>query len=312
MTAAPGLSATCERPHADVAPLRIAVGIATTGRAEMLLKTVGLLGHQLRSADAILICAPVASDVTGIAERFPTVRIIVGPRGLTRQRNAIWEAAAKNADVLLFIDDDFLPGRAYLQETLSVFAGNTDVVMTTGHVIQDGILGSGLEFDKAVAQLAGHGEELFRPDAIKDVYNGYGCNMAVRLAAASAHDVRFDEDLPLYGWLEDVDFSRRIAKYGRIVAIPGAKGIHLGIKSGRQSGVRLGYSQIANPYYLAQKGSCSWQRGLYLASRNVAANFRGMINPEPYVDRVGRASGNITALADLITGRLSPLRILSL
>jgi GT2 family glycosyltransferase len=304
--------ATYERAHADIAPLRIAVGIATAGRAEMLRKTVLLVERQLRSADAIFICAPAASDVAGIAERFPAVRIIVGPRGLTRQRNVILEAAAKSADVLVFIDDDFLPGRAYLQETLAVFAGHPDVVMTTGHVVQDGILGPGLEFDNALAQLVAYGEGPVRPEEIRDVYNGYGCNMALRLAAVSGNGVRFDEDLPLYGWLEDVDFSRRLAKYGRVVAVLAAKGIHLGVKSGRQSGIRLGYSQIANPYYLARKGSCSWRRGLYLVVRNVAANLFGLIHPEPYVDRVGRANGNLKALSDLVAGRLSPLRILSL
>jgi GT2 family glycosyltransferase len=303
--------ATYERAHADVAPVRIAVGIATAGRADTLLKTVGLLAHQLRSADAIFVCAPADSDVRSI-EDLSTVRIIVGPSGLTRQRNVILDAAAQTADVLVFIDDDFLPGRAYLQETLAVFAAKPDVVMTTGHVVQDGILGPGLEFDSAIAQLAAHDERPCRPESVRDVYNGYGCNMAVRLAAVSIHGLRFDEGLPLYGWLEDIDFSRRFAKYGRIVAVPTAKGIHLGIKSGRQSGVRLGYSQIANPYYLAQKGSCSWRRGLYLVSRNIAANLRGLVHPEPHVDRVGRINGNLKALADLVSGRLSPLRILSL
>ena len=313
MTAAPRLPQTHERVHpGDAARLKVAVGIATAGRAGMVLKAVGLLTNQLRRPDAVFVCAPAASDVAGIAERFPTSFILCGPRGLTRQRNVILEAAGNRADVLVYMDDDFLPGRAYLQETLSVFARNPDVVMTTGHVIQDGIRGPGLDFDKAMAHLAGYDEEPLAAEDIRDVYNGYGCNMAVRLAVASMHGVLFDEDLPLYGWLEDVDFSRRIAKYGRVVAVPNARGIHLGTKSGRQSGVRLGYSQIANPIYLVRKGSYSWRRALYLASRNVAANLRGMISPEPYVDRAGRARGNLVALADVVTGRLSPLRILSL
>jgi GT2 family glycosyltransferase len=290
---------------------RIALGIATAGRADTLCKTLNLLWGQLRFPDAVFVSAPTASDVRGLAGCFPTNSITLGHRGLTRQRNVILEMAREKADVLVFIDDDFLPGRAYLQETLAVFADNPDVVMTTGHVLQDGIRGPGLDFDNALAELARYDRQACSEE-IRDIEDGYGCNMAVRLAVASEHGVRFDEDLPLYGWLEDVDFSHRLAKYGRIVAVPRAKGIHLGIKRGRQSGVRLGYSQIANPYYLARKGSLSRRRGFYLVSRNIAANLGGLIKSEPCIDRAGRFSGNLKALADLIMGRISPLRILSL
>jgi GT2 family glycosyltransferase len=290
---------------------RIAVGIATVGRADTLCKTLSLLLSQLRIPDAVFISAPTASDVRGVTNCLPASYVALGQRGLTRQRNVILEMARKKTDLLVFMDDDFLPCRAYLQDTLAAFADHPDVVMTTGYVIQDGICGPGLDFDSALAELT-RSDRQTCSEEIRDVANGYGCNMAMRLAVASAHGVRFDEDLPLYGWLEDVDFSHRLAKYGRIVTVPRAKGIHLGIKRGRQSGVQLGYSQIANPYHLARKGSVSWRRSFYLVSRNVAANLRGLVKPEPYIDRVGRLTGNAKAVADLATGRISPLRILSL
>jgi GT2 family glycosyltransferase len=67
------------------------------------------------------------------------------------------------------------------------------------------------------------------------------------------NDVMFDERLPLYGWQEDVDLSRRLAAFGTVVKVPAARGVHLSVKLGRNSGVRLGYSQIANPLYLSFK-----------------------------------------------------------
>jgi hypothetical protein len=76
---------------------------------------------------------------------------------------------------------------------------------------------------------------------------------AVRLPAAREVKERFDERLPLYGWLEDVDFGGQLAGIGRIDKLTAARGVHLGIKQGRQSAVRLGYSQIANPTYLSRK-----------------------------------------------------------
>ncbi len=291
--------------------LRIAVGIATVGRPEIVVETIAELCAQERRPNEILVCAPSAIDVDGVARRYPQVRLVYGPRGLSAQRNEILRNACGN-DIVLFIDDDFVVCPGYLAAIEHVFAANENIVLATGQVVADGILGPGLSFDVARAlarssPAAGGG----RRECI-DVYNAYGCNMAVRLAPIAAHGLQFDEELPLYAWLEDVDFSRQIARFGRVVQIMGARGVHLGIKSGRQSGVRLGYSQIANPIHLMRKGTCSRRRALWLMSRNLAANIAKSTWPEKYVDRLGRASGNVHALIDLIGGRLSPSRILKL
>jgi GT2 family glycosyltransferase len=287
--------------------LRLAVGIASVGRPRLLSAVVDELMRQTRSADRIIICVPTADDADGVAE-IPSVEIIVGPRGLTRQRNAILERAA-DCDVLQFFDDDFIPESGYLAEIERGFTCWPDIVMATGSVVADGIIGPGFEIDEARRLLA---KAVPGTGSIEAVPNGYGCNMAVRLSAVRALQCRFDEHLPLYGWLEDVDFSRQLARTGRIVRLAAAQGVHLGIKQGRQSGVRLGYSQIANPIYLSRKGTCPWRSALRIMSRNIAMNLTRSLMPEPYVDRAGRVVGNFTAIRDLVAGRLDPRRILEL
>jgi hypothetical protein len=91
-----------------------------------------------------------------------------------------------------------------------------------------------------------------------------------------------------------------------------ARGVHLGMKSGRQSGLRLGYSQIANPVYLVRKGSFAWRRAMGQIGRNIAMNVALSLRPEPYVDRRGRLRGNVIAIRDLARGRLHPRRILAM
>jgi hypothetical protein len=136
--------------------------------------------------------------------------------------------------------------------------------------------------------------------------------MVVRVAAAATDAVRFDENLPLYGWLEDVDFSRRLAHHGAVVRAGALRGVHLGVKRGRQSGLRLGYSQIANPLYLIAKRSMRGDRALALMLRNLAMNLARSLSPEPYVDRRGRLAGNVAALRDLLGLRLHPENVLKL
>ncbi len=96
---------------------------------------------------------------------------------------------------------------------------------------------------------------------------------------------------------------------GRIVRDSNLSGVHLGVKGGRTSGVRFGYSQIANPVYLWRKGTLHLDRALGQIARNVAANLRKSLKPEPWADRRGRVRGNFRAFYDLLRGRLDPRRV---
>lgn len=296
-------------PHSS---LKIAVGIATAGRRSILAETLVELTRQTRLPDVLVVCpaAEIDFDAT-LAARLPyPVRVVQGPRGLPAQRNAILDAVP-DFDVIMFFDDDFLALPSYLDEVEQCYAAHPSIVAATGRVIADGINGPGFDISTARAMLAS-----FVPSAadqpLTDRYAAYGCNMALRLAPIRAHHLRFDEDLPLYGWAEDVDFCCQLAPYGRIVANSRMIGVHLGVKGGRTSGVRFGYSQIANPYYLWRKGTVRPGGALRQAGRNLLANFGKSFRPEPWIDRRGRALGNALGLLDLVRGRLHPRRIFDL
>ncbi|RUM22983.1 glycosyltransferase [Rhizobium vallis] len=287
-------------------PLRIAVGIASAGRAGILRETVDYLVGLPEQPERLIVCVPAVDDAAGLANRGD-VEIIVGSRGLTSQRNRIIQAAAADTDILIFLDDDFIPAATFLPRMASVFAARPEVVIATGEVLADGVLDGGLTMSQALQVLEAAGETA---EQVSDVYNAYGCNMAVRLSPVVEHAVSFDEQLPLYGWLEDVDFSRAIARYGRSVRVEGARGVHLGVRSGRQPGRRLGYSQVANPAYLIRKGTMSKGRAIAQIGRNILANASGVLSNDSMIDRWGRLNGNLLALSDLLVGRASPSRIL--
>jgi len=288
---------------------RIAIGIPTVGRASILCETLRELALQTRPADRVIVCGSAPADLEGASEASPGVRLLIAEPGLPRQRNAVIAAAA-DADILVFFDDDFLPDAGYLAAIEQTMATTPSIVVATGLVLADGIEGPGLTPEAGRAILTGH---VASATGVKSRFSGYGCNMAVRLAPMRAHHLWFDERLPLYGWQEDVDLSRRLAAFGTIVQIDAARGVHLGVKSGRNSGVRLGYSQVANPLYLyAKQAGYPLPRALSHIGRNMAMNLLRAFWPEPYVDRRGRLLGNVVALRDLVTGRMDPKRILEL
>jgi GT2 family glycosyltransferase len=292
--------------------MRIGVGIATRGRAKILRETLAQLGKQTRKPDRIVVCHTVTDDVAGCGSS-PGVEFIVAQPGLTRQRNRLIEAV-NDCDVLLFLDDDFFVSSQYVAITLAAFETNNTVVATTGMPISDGIKGPGIGTGRAL-QLIADDVGQRDPGAASDmmtVPHGYGCNMAIRLAVVRRHDIRFDERLPLYGWSEDVDYTHRLGRHGRIVKLARARGVHLGTKQARSPGRNLGYSQVANPIYLWKKGSYSWGRALRSVGRNLVANAVRSVRPEPWIDRRGRLLGNGRAFADWLQGRMAPERVLEL
>ncbi|WP_235983999.1 glycosyltransferase family 2 protein [Bradyrhizobium australiense] len=292
--------------------LRIAVGIATAGRRAILNYTLDLIARQTRPPDALIVCPATPEDLHAeLLLRFPyTTSVRLGKRGLTAQRNQIL-AAANASDVIVFFDDDFFPQLNYLEEIERLFLECVDVVAITGRPIVDGANGPGLEAEAALSLIS---DDRSAPGdrTVVPTYGTYGCNMAFRMAPIREKGLLFDENLPLYGWQEDIDFSRQLSGAGRIVDAKALRGVHLGAKGGRTSGVRFGYSQIANPVYLVRKGTVSLSFAGPLLFRNVLANLARSVRPEPWIDRRGRLKGNYLALRDLLTGRIAPQRILEL
>lgn len=294
-------------------PPRLAIGIATAGRRAQMPLTLAQLARQDTLPQRIIIC-PASRDDYDPASAPPLgcpIEVLHGPRGLTQQRNRILESCP-DIDVLVFLDDDFYPATDYVRQVLALFAAHPDIVVATNHPLRDGATGPGIPHELAIEILAAQAGRSSGPRLIKSTYGGYGCNMAIRVAPALAHGVRFDANLPLYGWLEDIDFSRRMAVHGRIANCSSLIGVHLAVKHGRTSGLRFGYSQVANPLYLSRKGSLSASYSLRHLARNVAKNLLHVAHPEPWVDRRGRLRGNLIAFGDLLRGRLDPRRILHL
>lgn len=286
---------------------RVAIVIASAGRAEILRETLGYLAG-VRPADALII---VSLPDDGSAPGFvpDRTRIVTGARGLTAQRNRALDELPGSTEFVFFFDDDALPHPDYFSECVSAFDGSPDVIGITGHVLRDGARVGPIPVREGV-ELLGEVGPVHR-SALEPVYSLYGCNFVVR--GAGLERERFDEALPLYSWLEDEDFSRRLRRHGRIGRLSSAACVHLGAQSGgRTDHFRYGYSQIANPVHLLRKRSIPPRRLWYLIGRPIASNVVGAAVGSGRRDRRERLQGNRKAMSDLLRRRLNPAAILSL
>lgn len=295
-------------PAPTIQAPRIAAVIATRGRPEVVTQTVlHLLARQSLKPDSVIVSCIDPADAGELQGRNDVV-VLTGPAGLAAQRNTALANLPPGTEIVAFFDDDFVAHEDWLATAARTFRDEASVVAFTGRVLADGVGGPGIELAEAMRLVAA-------PPASDwswvEPYSPYGCNMAFRLA--SIGDLRFDERLVLYGWLEDRDFAAGLARRGgRLVKSADAIGVHMGVKGGRMAGERFGYSQIVNPLYMLRKGTMTLGQVADHLFRNMSANLGRSLRPEPFIDRRGRLLGNLLGIADILRGRMQPERAAAL
>jgi GT2 family glycosyltransferase len=293
--------------------MKIAVVVASKGRPDELGALAQWLPRQSRKPDQILFSVTGTDDLPENDVTEFGVEVSFGKAGLPSQRNTGIEKVLTSSDIIAFFDDDYFPEAVALEEIEKFFIANPDVAGINGTLLDDGINGPGIAIDSALQTIktfeqTDHSKER---QTFSPLMALYGCNMVFRSSAIGS--VRFDEKLPLYAWQEDIDFCGQLANEGaKFMKTNVFYGVHCGVKRSRSSGMKLGYSQIANPVYLVRKGTMPGNFARSIMVRNFLANHIKTLNPEPWVDRKGRVAGNWKALFDLVTGKISPLRILEL
>jgi GT2 family glycosyltransferase len=236
-------------------------------------------------------------------------RVVTGARGLAAQRNAALDTL-EGDPVVFFFDDDAVVRSDYVVNALAFLAAHPEVAGLTGRVLLDGAVSGEVSVETAEEALG----RSFAEPQVGDWARGrelYGCNFAVRTAAAP--DLRFDPRLPLYSWLEDHDFARRLMPHGLLAKVDDCVIVHRAAASGgRQAHERLGYSQVMNPYYLWRKGSFPlWLMTTEMGKR-VAKNLAYSVTGTERAWRRKRVHGNAMAWADILRRRITPERIVEL
>lgn len=305
--------------------MKACVVIATKGRAKETGVLLDYLANQSVVPHFVVVAGSEPSDIAGL-DTHPLItqqkgQLILSKAGLCTQRNAgvtalLAQPRLQDAQdwFVAFFDDDFRPAADWLAQALQYFQQEPTVVGLTGHVLADGV---NLEFGIPESSANGYLTQQKAPrphwsnvSSPQPLFGLYGCNMAYK--AVVMQQQQFDENLPLYAWQEDYDFAHRALQYGELRLLPSCKGVHLGTSAGRTSGVRFGYSQIANPIYLVKKGSMPWRVAAKMMSKNLASNIVKSLTGVRIKDFPGRLKGNLRAISHLFTGKLNPLRVLDI
>ncbi|HXQ33645.1 MAG TPA: glycosyltransferase family 2 protein, partial [Anaerolineales bacterium] len=228
----------------------ISVVIASKGRPDCVRETIECLRRQTLKPREIVVVVPSAEDLPE-NQWGNEVRYLVGPLGLTTQRNRGIETVSPAAKYVGCFDDDFELKDDYLEQAVAFLDGNIQVVGMSGRILKDG----GVSRDEAKKLIADYKPEgiprgMFYSRGSHHIL--YGCNMVIRRHLLTYE--KFDENLPFYSYGEDYDFSIRLEHYGLIGRFAGCVGVHLATPGGRVRELLRGYSFVANNWYFLEKG----------------------------------------------------------
>ncbi|WP_143435426.1 glycosyltransferase family 2 protein [Henriciella aquimarina] len=298
------------------------VAIATKGRASEVYRLLDYLNAQTLPPAGIVVMGAGPDDIAGLqahelVKSGACALEMAEKPGLPRQRNRCLQhldehfAFGGEDTFVAFFDDDFRPGADWLMNAARAFAADSQLAGLTGWVLGDGVRIGGITEDNASKFLTGDLDPMVHWTDIPDqteMSSAYGCNMAFRGSVATT--CKFNEELPLYAWQEDRDYTGQVRRIGDVRLLRACQGVHLGVQSARQNGMRLGYSQVANPVHILCRGNMSYGAGLKLISRNLAGNILYSLIGKRNQDYPGRLRGNMTAFFDLLRGKCHPERIL--
>jgi GT2 family glycosyltransferase len=289
----------------------ISVVVASKSRPDLVREIIESLQRQTFKPTQIVIVVPSGEDLP--ANRWGNdVQYIVGPHGLTVQRNKGIQAIPNDVTYVGCFDDDFELKADYLEQAVAFMNANSAIVGMSGYLIANG----GISREEAKKLIVGYkpdGNSRGRFFSRGKHHILYGCNMIIRRSVLNYE--LFDEDLPLYSYGEDYDLSIRLQHYGLIGRFNGCVGVHLATPAGRVREVLRGYSFVANNWYFLQKGVkhlplfMAWTRFWSICAKSTLISLWKLLKDDRSLDWRGRFKGHLLALKDILLGRCHPGRI---
>jgi GT2 family glycosyltransferase len=231
--------------------------ICTLNRPGDLVRCLASVALQTRLPGAVRIVDASEDELTREAVEASATGPLTGllhyeraPRGLTTQRNA--GVRAGDGDVVHFVDDDTVLEPSYLEAVMATFAEDRSVVGVGGSIVN--VQPGPVSLAKRLFLLdsprrgrilrSGRCPVAGEVRTVTEVEWLSGCAMSYRRSVFDS--LSFDESLEGYGLGEDVQFSYRAGRTGRLVVVPDARIEHLQSPVNRLDLARYTHDELVN------------------------------------------------------------------
>lgn len=293
-------------------PVSIAYLVPTKDRPEDLRKLLESLRRQTSQAAQILIVdgseVPIEPLLADYPE-LPLTYVRVFPPSLARQRNAGMAALAPGIEVAGYLDDD-LELDPLATERMQAFWAATDAFTggaaftivnqpdrgRIGALISDFFLINGPAQGKVLR--SGFATSILPRDRTEQTDWLYGGATLWRRAVIDAF--QYDEWYIGHGYLEDLDYSHRVAQKYRLFVLADARCWHWPKSVRMEQNFALGRQQVMNRIYFTRKFRHFSRIAFFWAM--LGQSVRNLIEPFQTRDLAGwiRFRGNLKGYADLL------------
>jgi GT2 family glycosyltransferase len=341
VTPTPELKAQATEAHPDVvaafveasatrdrAVLDCCVAVCTRNRPAAVTAFLESIEAQVALPDEVLIVD--ASDGTatehaargfarGVARRLRYVRVAPSARGLTRQRNLALRLVSR--PLIAFFDDDIVLDPHCLERMvaghhrLGHLAAGVAAYIENERLVPPALWRlrrlTGIVSTLAPGRYCRSGFSTpwgFLEPTSALVSGDWLPGGATMWRTELARRVGFESGFAGYGSGEDLDFSLRVARFGRLVLAGDARVRHLKAEGGRPDGYDAGYRGLANHYHIhryslpgRRRRDALWFGYAFVLDTLLRAS--GLLRPSRFAWTRGFVEGRAEFLWDLFTGR---------
>lgn len=249
---------------------KISFVIATKDRPDELRTVLDCLNVQTTRPDEVVV---VDGGALSISEKslgafgFRTKYLRFQPPSAARQRNAGIEAIDEESNLIGFLDDDIVLEKNAMERMLAFWDNASNAFVGAAfNMINHPPLAAPAYKHSALAVTLG----LYSKDPGKVLRSGFQ-TMIGTLDKTRAVDWiptgaavwrrfvfdsnRFDDWYSASSYLEDLEFSYRLAKAHRLVVVAEARYYHFPARGGREHSYAFGKREVANRIYFVKKNA---------------------------------------------------------
>lgn len=327
-----GASAPTLEADAGALTSGLALVVCTYKRSASLRRFLESLAVQDRRPDELIIVDASPDDATEqmlkqyhgvehLADRLLYVRVSGPLKGLTRQRN--FALRCVTTDLVVFFDDDIVLLPGCLREMEKPHRSFADHVTGVGAFMQNQCCPAAWPLLWRVRRRLGMTANLqpgryhrsgvstpwiFLSQTDELVEGDWLPGCAMMWKTAVAREVGFNEPFDGYAQGEDLDFSLRARRRGKLLVAGTARVLHLYEPSGRPDPFKWGYMAIYNKYQIHRRAlpdrtwrdmawfTYAWTVDTLLLARHLAW-------PSMWAPIVKQIAGRLRAVHDILRGR---------
>ncbi|MBN3040112.1 MAG: glycosyltransferase [Candidatus Omnitrophica bacterium] len=286
--------------------------VPTKGRYDLLSRLIESISKQDIKPDLLIVVDANTKESPGsINDRGLQLKYVyTGPNSLTEARNIGIKHIPDDFELVGYLDDDVILCEKAVEQMLKFWVNSSEKIAGAAFNIINERKSRRLWFlkilfltgDKQPGNILPSGYQTLLDNLDKDTFTKWLPGGVTIWRKRIFNDFSFDEAIKNYGYIEDLDFSYRVSKDYKLIALKEPKLIHNPHPVKSSDSVGFGISEILNRFYFINKHKEFSKILFYWASFGKFLENMAYGIFLPNSDYFKRSLGNLKGLKIILAG----------